>query len=79
MAKASKGEEYPYKGSCAHKREEVSIIPSAYAIVDPYAMVVLSLYTIVTYSAMVTSWRPPNVASFAVFGRDIHGSICCAG
>ena len=38
-------------------------------------MVILGLNAIVAYATMVSAWRAPNVAAFAVFGRHLHGGV----
>ena len=79
VSEAGKHEEDTKKGARAHKGEEIPVVSSSDATVDPYTMVVLSFYAAVTYSAMVTSWWPPNVACLAVLGGDVHSTIRCPG
>ena len=74
VPKTSKREEEAKDGARAYESNKIPIIASADAIVDPYTVVVLCLYAVVADPAMVTAWRPPDVASLAVFGRNIHRS-----
>ena len=75
VPKAPEDEENSKQGPRAHEGKEVSIVSSSHAIVDPYAMVVLGLYAIVTYSAVVTPWRSPNVTGLAILGWDVHSCV----
>jgi hypothetical protein len=54
--------------------EEVSVVTSADAVIEPHAMMVLQLDTVVAVSAVMTSWRSPDLTSLAELGRNLHGS-----
>ena len=56
----------------AYESKKVSIVSSPDAIVDPGAVVVLSLNAVVTDSAVMAPRRPPDVARFAIFGRVLE-------
>lgn len=58
----------------AHKSEEVAIVAPAHTVVQPDTVMVESFHAIIAHSAVVAARRPPDVASFAVFDRDIHRS-----
>lgn len=56
--------------------EEIAVVSSSHTVVDPNTMMILSLDAVVTYPAMVTTCRSPDIASFAVLGWHFH---CCCG
>jgi hypothetical protein len=71
-----------YKTSChsieAQQRpggdegKEKSVVALADAVVDPYTVVVVALYTVVTQSAMVPTRRSPDVACPTVLHWHFH-------
>ncbi len=75
MSEAGEHEENAKEGARAHKREEIPVVSSSNAVIDPYTMMVLCFYAAVTYSAMMTSWRPPDVACLTVLCGNVHGAI----
>ena len=74
LGKTCTKEEEPNDCSSCNEGEEISVIAASNAVVEPDTVMILSLNTIITYSAMVSSRRSPYIASFAIFGGDFHGS-----
>jgi len=66
-------EEETKNGTGSNEGEEVTVVSSTNAVIKPDTMMVLCLDTVVTYSTMVASRRPPNIASLAVLGWHFHG------
>jgi hypothetical protein len=58
--------------------EEVPVIPPSDTIVQPDAMMILRLDARIADSAVMCARRAPDVAAFAVFGRDLHGLVSAA-
>lgn len=56
-------------------RVEIAVVPPAYTIVEPDAVVVLGFDAAVANAAVVGAGRAPDLAAFAVFGGDFH--CCC--
>ena len=56
------------------KCEEIAIVATSNAIVEPNTVVILRFNTIVTNAAMMGSRRAPDVAALAVLGWYLH---CC--
>jgi len=56
--------------------EEVTVVSSSYTVIDPDTVMILSLNAVVTYPAMVTTCRSPDIAGFAVLGWHFH--CCCS-
>lgn len=75
MSETGEGEKDAKEGARADKRKEIPIISSPDAIIDPYTMMVLCFNAAVTYSAMMTSRRPPNITCLTVLGGNVHGAI----
>ena len=65
------------KRSAKHESEEVAVVPPADAVVEPDAVMVLSLDTIIAYSAVVAARWTPDIACLAVFGRNLECTIRC--
>ena len=74
VAQTRKRKEKSQKCASTDKAEEESVVAPPYTIVDPDTVMIQRLYTVVADSAVVTAWRPPDVARLAVFDRYIHGS-----
>lgn len=55
-----------------HKGEEVSIVAASDAVVQPHAVMILGLDTIVADAAVVCARRAPDVTRLAVLGWDLH-------
>jgi hypothetical protein len=70
-AKKAKTQQRPTR----HKSEEVAIVAPPHAIIQPDAVVVLSLNAVVAASAVVGARRAPDFAGFAELGRDFHGDV----
>lgn len=75
VSETGEREEDTEKGARAHEGEKIPVVSSSDAVVDPYTMVVLCFYAAITYSAMVTSRWPPNIARLTVLCRYVHGAI----
>ena len=75
VSEARKGKEDTKESSRAYEGEEIPIISSPNAIIDPYTMMVLCFYATVTHSAMVTSRRPPDITCLTVLSGNVHGPI----
>lgn len=75
MSEACKSEKDSQKGTGADKGEEVPVIAPANAIVEPNAVVILSIYAVVADTAVVATWRSPDVAGFAILYRYFHGCV----
>ncbi len=61
------------------EREEISIISAPNAIINPNAVVVLRLNTVIADSTVVTSRWSPYITSLAIFGWHFHcsrGRLC---
>lgn len=75
MSEACKSEEDSQKGTGADKGEEVAVVAPANAVVEPNTVVILSVYAVVTDTAVVATRRSPDVAGFAVLYRYFHGCV----
>ena len=75
MSEAPEHEEEAKECACANKTEEIAVVATADTIVDPNAVMILSLDTVVADSAVMATGWPPYVARFAVFGWYVHSSI----
>ena len=75
MANAGERKKEAEYGASADKAKEVPVIPTADTVVQPNTVMVQSLDAVVAYSAVIASWWPPDIATFAVLDRNIHG--CC--
>ncbi len=72
MSEAGEGQENRQQRARADECKKVPIIPSAHAIVEPDAVMILGLDTVVAGTTMMTSQRTPDVASLAILGRNIN-------
>ena len=72
MRQACAEQEQSQNGSACDVGEEVSVVPPADAVIEPYAVVVLRLDTIVANTAVVRARWAPDVARLAVLGGDFH-------
>ncbi len=68
-------EEESHERPGAHEREEVAIIPTANAIVEPNAVVIVSLDAVVTDSTVMSPGRSPNITCPAIFHWHLHRRI----
>ena len=60
----------------SNKCEKVAVVASTNTIVEPDAMVIKRFHAVVTDSAVIAARRPPDVAGFAIFDRQVHcGSV----
>ena len=75
VSETGEGKEDTKDGAKAHKGKEIPIISSPNAIVDPHTMMVLGFYAAVTYSAVVTSRRPPKVTGLTILCGNVHCAI----
>jgi hypothetical protein len=75
MPCARSEEVYPHERATGNESEEVPVVPSSHAVVEPEAMVVLRLDAVVADAAVVAARRAPDVAGFAEFGRDFEGAV----
>jgi hypothetical protein len=76
LAQGCKSQEESQNSRGTDEREEVAVVASSHAVVQPHAVVVERFHTIVANSAMVAPRRSPYIASLAILDRDIHG---CGG
>jgi hypothetical protein len=63
------------KGGRSDEGEEVSVITTSNAVVQPYAMVVLRFDTAVAHLAVVASRRTPDTAAPAVLDRHFEVNV----
>jgi hypothetical protein len=54
--------------------EEVAVVSTSDAVIEPDAVVILSLDAVVADSTVVTSRWPPDIAGLAVLSGDFHSS-----
>ena len=73
MSSRSSGSEEAKDSGSSHEREEISVIASSNAIIQPHTVVVVGFYTIVADAAVVPARGAPEVAGAAVFCGDFHG------
>lgn len=73
MRETGTKQEQSKEGGGRHKGEEVPVITAANAVVEPHAVMVKRLNTVVAYTAMVAAGRTPDTAGLAVLHRHIHG------
>lgn len=57
-----------------YEGEEVAIISTTNTVVKPETVMVLCFDAIVAHSAMMATWRSPDIASLAVLGWHFHSS-----
>lgn len=67
-------EKYSCHGGGGHEGEEVAVVASPDTVVEPHAMVVLSVDAAVAYAAVMASRWSPYLACFAV----LHWHFKCA-
>lgn len=79
VSEAGTNEEQGENRTRAHECEKVAIVAAPNAIVEPDAMVVKGLYTVVANTAMVAARRSPDIAGLAIFHWYIHGSNIGSG
>lgn len=58
----------------ANKSEEITVVAAANTIVEPNTVMIKSLDTVVTDSAVVAARWSPNITGLAILDRHIHGS-----
>ncbi|KFY21059.1 hypothetical protein V493_07584, partial [Pseudogymnoascus sp. VKM F-4281 (FW-2241)] len=58
------------------KGEEIPVVATADAVVEPHAVVVVRLDAVIADAAVVAAGRTPDMTGLAVFDGDLHG---CAG
>lgn len=73
-SKTHKAEVDTEDGTKADEGEEVSIVATTHAIIEPHAVMILCIHTAIADTAMVGSRWTPNVADGTVFDRNIHGT-----
>lgn len=61
------------RSSC-DEGEEVAVVATTDAIIEPYTVMVLRLDAIIAYSAVVASRWAPDIAGLAILDRHLHGS-----
>lgn len=57
------------------KCEKVAIVSSTNAVVEPYAVMILRLDTVVTDTTVMGSRRSPDIAALTELGWDFHGCV----
>ena len=75
VTEAAKCQEDAQKRARSDKSEEVAIIASANAVVEPEAMMILCFGAVVANATVMSARRSPYVAGLAVFGRNLHGGV----
>ena len=73
MAQTGESQVKTQEGCRTNEGEEITIVASADAVVQPHTMVIQSFDTIVAHSTMIASRWSPDIAALAVFHRYIHG------
>lgn len=76
MDKRGGDEVHGKDGACRNEREEVSVISAAHAVVEPYAMVIMSFDAVIAEATVVSPRWPPDIAGAAMFNRHLHRSGC---
>lgn len=61
------------------KGEEISVVASADAVVQPHAVMVLRLHAGIADTAVVSTGRTPNIARLAVLDWYLHGGVGAGG
>ena len=72
MCNAGTDEKKPENGRRGYKGEEIAVIPSANAVVQPHAVMILRFDTVIADTTMMGSRWTPDVAGFAVFRWHFH-------
>ena len=52
--------------------EEVSVVATTYAVVEPHTVMILRFDAVITYSAVVASGWAPDIASLAILYGHLH-------
>jgi hypothetical protein len=79
VSKAGAEEEETEEGGSTDEYKEVAIVTATDTVVQPDAVMILGFDAVVANTTMVRTWGPPDIAAFAVFGRDFHSSIAACG
>lgn len=69
----------PKECGAADEGEEIAVVATADAVVEPDAVVVLGLDAVVAQAAVVRPRGAPDVACFAVLGGHLHRGGCRVG
>lgn len=72
LGKTCTEEKQAKNGGRSDEREEIPIVSTADAVIEPDTVMVLSLDTVVANPTMMTSRWPPDVAGFAILCRHFH-------
>lgn len=56
-----------------NKGKEISVVAFSDTVVEPHTVVVMGLDAVVTEATVVSTRRPPDIASSAVLNWDFHG------
>jgi hypothetical protein len=59
----------------ANEHEEVPIITTSDAVIEPDTMMILGLDAIVANTTVMGTRRSPDVAAFAILGWNLHGGV----
>jgi hypothetical protein len=75
MRQASPEEKKPKKSRCTDEDEKVAVVATTNAVVEPHAVVVLRLDTVVADATVVGARWAPDVAALAVLGWHLHCGV----
>lgn len=74
LRQAGANEEETKESCCRDKGEEVTVISTANAIIEPDAVMVVTFDAIIAHATMMTTRGSPDITRLAVLDGDFHGS-----